>query len=68
MQAEYQRRWRQRRAQGLAVLPICLPIYPVISALIESGRLTPAEALDRRAVEAACRDVLEDFARRWDGK
>lgn len=64
--AEKQRRYRQRRATGLQVYKI--PVVPdaVITALLETGRISPIDALDRAKVEFAVAQVVADFAKRWE--
>ena len=37
----------------------------MIEALLEAGRLTEAEALERPSVERELGWVLDDWARRW---
>lgn len=56
---------RQRRAQGLGVLRLVVPEYDVISYLLDTCRLTPAEALNRLAVERAAADAFVELIRRW---
>lgn len=41
--------------------------YPLARFLVESGRLTEAEAMARTKVEAAVAEVLRDLAQRWMG-
>lgn len=65
MSASRQRRYRARQQAGTAVLRVPVPLFDVAEMMIESGRLTEDEALDRRRVEMAAGDVLADLARRW---
>jgi hypothetical protein len=60
-----QRHYRQRRAVGVTVLRVMVPRYDFVESLIESGRLTVAEALDRRLVERAAGEILESVTKRW---
>jgi len=59
------RRYRARQRAGLAVLKVTVPEFAIVEFLIESGRLTVAEAIDRRRVEHAAAEVLAELAARW---
>lgn len=59
------RRYRARQRDGLVVLKIVVPEHAVAGFLIESGRLTDREALDRRRLEAAAGEALADLAGEW---
>ena len=52
----------------LAVLKVPVPAYDIVQALIESGRLTVAEALDRQRVEHAIAEVVVEWAVPWGAK
>jgi hypothetical protein len=59
-----QSRYRKRRRAGL--VPCCVEVSAeIVEALVISGRLPEAEAADRRAIEAALKEVVADFAARW---
>jgi hypothetical protein len=60
-----QARWRQRQKAGEAVYELALPENAVALALIETQRLTPAQALDRGAVRDALTEMLTDWAAAW---
>jgi hypothetical protein len=47
------------------ILNVPAPEYSLIEALVEAKRLTVAEALDRRRVEHAAGEVLDEWAKRW---
>jgi hypothetical protein len=57
--------YRARQRAGLAVLRVTIPQYEVTEFLIASGRLSEAEALDRRRVENAVAEVVVELAARW---
>jgi hypothetical protein len=59
------RRWRARQRAGLIVLKVPALEYDLVQAMIESERLTPAAALDRRKVEQAAASILMEWAERW---
>ncbi len=63
--AEKKRAQRRRERLGLCVLKITVPEQRLIEALIETGRLNEAAALQRASVELAASQVLSDFAERW---
>lgn len=63
--ATRQARWRERQRKGRAIFRIEADHDSVLLALIETGRISEADALDRRKVEAALATVLADFGRRW---
>lgn len=62
--AAKQRAYRQRLRKGLTVYRVPLPPDNVL-ALIVSGRLTEAEAMDRKAVERELATVQAEWSRRW---
>jgi hypothetical protein len=59
------RAYRQRRRRGECVLRIVVPECAIAEFLTAAGRLTEAEALDRRRVEQAAAEVLVELAARW---
>lgn len=59
------RRSRRRQRQGMIWLGIEATEHPLAEALIASGRLTDAEALDRKRVGAAVEGIVADFIARW---
>jgi hypothetical protein len=63
--ARRQQRYRQRQATGEVAVTIVVPECQVAAALITSGRLTPGEALDRRAVARALGEVVVDWSGQW---
>jgi hypothetical protein len=62
-----QRSYRKRRACGVAVLKIEVPLYPLISTMIALGRLSTEQALNRAEVERQAGAILEEWRRQWDG-
>jgi hypothetical protein len=63
------KRYRARRATGIAVLTIPAREYELVEALLSAGRLPDVSAaLDRRRVAHAAAEVLDDFVRRWAQK
>ena len=62
---------RNRRTIALASVPVLpvlrvpVPFFDIVTALIEAGRLSPAEALDRRRVEAAGGEIFAEWSRLW---
>ena len=56
---------RQRQKRGRAVLSVEVDEFKLISALIESGRLSEAQALDPARVRGALAEVVRDWAGRW---
>jgi hypothetical protein len=63
--ADRQRAYKRRQRDGEAVLRVVVDEYALIDALIESGRLSEADGLDRSKVEAAAEEVLRDWVARW---
>lgn len=63
--ARKQATYRKRQRAGLAVLRVPAPSYELTAALIASGRLTAAQALDRAQVERATGEVLSEWSRAW---
>jgi hypothetical protein len=55
-----------RQALGVTVLQCTVEHYRFVEALIAAGRVSVADARDRRLVTRAANEVLEDFARPWD--
>jgi hypothetical protein len=65
--ARKQRNYRKRRSCGVAVLRIELPLYPLTSALLTAGRLTPEQALNRGEIERQAGMILEEWRKQWEG-
>jgi hypothetical protein len=63
--AERQRRSRGHRRAGEALYRVWASEWDVVEALVSSGRLTEAEALQRPLVERALAAVLIEWAARW---
>jgi len=62
---ERSRRARQRQRDGNAVFQLEANRDGILLALIESGKLTEHDALDRRRVNAALSKMLGEWAARW---
>jgi len=60
-----QARHRARRREGIAVFPLEANRNAVLAALIESGKLSEQDALDRRCVNAVLSKMLETWAEHW---
>ena len=60
-----QARYRARLRAGVAILRIPVPLLELQNALVDSDRLTPAEALRRDLVEAEASELLVEWARHW---
>jgi hypothetical protein len=58
-------RHRARQRVGVAVLPVPIPAYDTVQALIEAGRLSVADALDQRKVAVAIGEVVAKWSRLW---
>jgi hypothetical protein len=56
--AQRQAAYKRRQRHGEAVLASRCEYFPLIEALLASGRLTDAEALDRGQVESAASESL----------
>jgi hypothetical protein len=63
--ADRQKVRRARRRNGVAVWRVAVEEYPALTALIEAGRLTEIEALDRHKAEAAAAEVFAEWCERW---
>lgn len=63
--SKWVRDYRARQRAGLSLLRTPVPHFELVTALIESERLTPAQALDRRQVERAAAEILVEWSRRW---
>ena len=63
--AARQRRYRRRQRCGEMVVTLTLPEHAVAAALLATGRLTPAQALDRSQVGRAIGDMVSEWAREW---
>ena len=59
------RRHRARRRRGQVSRRIDVDEYGLAEALIESGRLTPDEALRPELVERELSVLIDDFISRW---
>jgi hypothetical protein len=59
------RKTRERAKNGKAIFRIECDHDMIVLALLESRRLTEAEALDRRNVEREIGLLVEDVARKW---
>jgi len=62
--AHRQAQWRRRQRDGVHVYRIEVG-HDAIEALIVSGCMSEAEALDQRAVARELADVIEQWAQRW---
>jgi hypothetical protein len=58
-------RYRARRHNGHAIFRLELDRDALIMALLVSGRLTEAQALDHARVERELAGVLAEWAARW---
>ena len=58
-------RRRDRARRGVVVRPIETDDQMTITALLNSGRISDAEALRREFVERALAQVLAEWAARW---
>jgi hypothetical protein len=63
--AQRKRAYRSRQRDGRIILRVEAKGYELTTALIESGFVSEAEALDRRKIECAAAVVLDRWARRW---
>jgi len=63
--AARQRRRRQRAQNGLCCFKVEGNHDRLVSALLEAGRLTEAEALHHDAVERELAAILQQWADRW---
>lgn len=63
---EKQKAYRSRQAMGLVVLKIPVQHFELAQALIESGRLAPAQTLDRLTVQHEAAVILNEWHRRWN--
>jgi len=59
------RRFRRRRRNGLVPRTIDVDEPALAEMLIESGRLTEAEALRRELIERELAALISDFILRW---
>jgi hypothetical protein len=66
--AARQAAYKRRQRHGEAVLRLRADYFPLVAALLESGRLTEADALDRDQVESAIAEVVRDWVARWQEK
>lgn len=65
--ADRERKARQRAAEraGIKRLKIEANYHRIVEALLRSTRLTEAEALDKKLVEAEVAEVLAEWASAW---
>jgi hypothetical protein len=63
--ARKQRNYRRRQANGVAVLRIAVKHHELVEALIASGRMNDAEALDRGRVERQVGRLLDEWRATW---
>ena len=61
-----QRRYRRRAKAGNAIFPIEADECAVIEAMLKSGRMTEAQALKRKLVNAALGELIAEWAGRWN--
>ena len=66
--ADRQRAYKARRRQGERVLALRREYFPLVEALLVSGRIGEKAALDRNKVSIAAAEVLHDWVERWRGK
>jgi DNA-binding GntR family transcriptional regulator len=59
-----QRRQRERERQGLVVLKIEADEHALAAALIAAGRISEADALDRKHLQATVSELLRAWAER----
>jgi hypothetical protein len=64
-EAERQRRARARRRRGVMTFRVEANEHRLAEALIESGRLTEALALERPQIERELAKLIDDWIRRW---
>lgn len=63
--AERQRRRTMRRKLDLKLFTIPADEFRLSEAMLASGRMSEADALDHRLVEHALTEVVADFIDRW---
>ena len=59
------RRLRQRARRGLGILVLEIDVNRLIAAMLEAGRLTEAQALDRKLVAVDAAQILARWAEEW---
>jgi hypothetical protein len=64
--AARKRRFRERQKHGLIYLPINVPHYRFVAALIASGYLSETEALDAQKLAKAAEQVIADYIQCWE--
>jgi hypothetical protein len=57
--------YRARQRAGLAVLKVTVRHYDLVQMLIEAGRMTAEEALDRRRLEHVLAEAVDHWIKRW---
>lgn len=60
-----QRRYRKRCANGIAVLKIEVPLYPLVETMISAGRLDCERASSRKEIEREVAGIVEEWRRQW---
>ncbi|MGA8761182.1 MAG: hypothetical protein WB611_33575 [Stellaceae bacterium] len=63
--AEKKAAQRRRQRLGQCYLRVLVQENEVLEVLIDSGRISEAEALCRDRVEAAISKMLQDWTKRW---
>lgn len=63
--ADRPRRWRRNQRRGVKVLDCAVQLHELVRMLIDSGRLSEAEALDRERVERELGRLVADVVARW---
>jgi hypothetical protein len=66
--ATRQRAYKTRQRHGEAVLALRCEYFPLVEALLASGRISEADALERGQVESAVAEVVRDWIARWHEK
>lgn len=66
--SRHQREWRRRRACNIRLLRVPVLETELAWAMIESGRLSAAEALDPAALTRAASEILAEWAASWTEK
>ena len=61
--ADRQRAYRQRRAEGIAVLPVAIDLDRVSECLVEAGLLLEWDATDREKIADAIAAAVDVWAR-----
>jgi hypothetical protein len=64
--AARKRRFLNRQKRGLIYLTIDVAHYRFVAALVASGYLTEAEALDPQKLAKAAEQVIDDYIQSWE--